>query len=224
MTYLPYAGIGSQKTPTHIQSIMRNIGAHLAAHGWTLRSGGANGADTAFEVGVDDYLSTQRNYGGAHYQQQKEIYLPWAGFNNNPSQLYPRNIPFSDEEIAISMGHHPAWGKCSPSAKLMHQRNLRQMIGHQSVCGENVQVSKFVVCWTEGGQMKGGTSQALRIAKALNVPIFNLGKPINEQELETMILEIEKRQIKFKKEATDAETARATPAGEGDVRQAGEPV
>jgi hypothetical protein len=198
MTYLPYAGIGSRSTPTHIQSIMRHIGSHLASQGWTLRSGGANGADTAFEVGADDQSTVMG------ILPRTEIYLPWAGFNNNPSPLYPRNIPFSDEEIAISMGHHPAWDKCSPSARIMHQRNLRQMIGHQSVCGDTVQVSKFVVCWTEGGKMIGGTSQALRLAKALQVPVINLGQAINEGDLEAMVREIDALQNQFKKEATDA--------------------
>jgi hypothetical protein len=32
----------------------------------------------------------------------------------------------------------------------------------------------FVVCWTTGGKISGGTGQALRIAKDLSIPIFNL--------------------------------------------------
>lgn len=41
MTYLPYAGIGSRKTPEAILRLMWLIGATLAANGFTLRSGGA---------------------------------------------------------------------------------------------------------------------------------------------------------------------------------------
>lgn len=188
MTYLTYTGIGSRNTPTHIQAIMRHIGAFLASEGWILRSGGANGADTAFEQGLDRVALRPR----------KEIYLPWVGFNNNPSPLHPRDYPFSDEEIAISAGHHPAWDRCSPSAKLMHQRNLRQIIGHPSVCGEHVQASKFVVCWTENGLMKGGTSQALRIAVAIGIPIINLGLATNPAELEALVLEVDSLQSQFK--------------------------
>jgi len=218
MTYLAYAGIGSRSTPTHIQSVMRRLAHHLASEGWILRSGGANGADTAFEVGVDDFLQAQRSHGGAHFQQQKEIYLPWVGFNDNPSQLYPGRIPFSNEEIKISSYYHPAWNKCSPSAKLLHQRNLRQIIGHQSVCGEAVQLSKFVVCWTEGGQLSGGTSQALRLARAYHVPVFNLGKANTFDEVEEMVSRIHDIQRKIKEKVINAEKARAISAGEGNVQ------
>src|SRR3569833_2811219 len=132
MTYLAYAGVGSQETPTHIQVIMRHVGAYLASEGWTLRSGGANGADTAFEQGVNDFYTTTTTnepIGPWPLMPLKEIYLPWVGFNNNPSQLHPRNHPFSQQEMDLSAQLHPAWDKCSPSAKLMHQRNLRQMVG-----------------------------------------------------------------------------------------------
>ena len=48
-----YAGIGSTKTPKHIQEIMTEIARLLEIQRYTLRSGGATGADTAFENGVN---------------------------------------------------------------------------------------------------------------------------------------------------------------------------
>ena len=198
MSYLAYTGIGSRSTPSHILDIMRNLGAHLASEGWTLRSGGAHGADTAFEVGVDDYLQVIPNKGGGHYQQYKEIYLPWAGFNDHPSNLHPRNIPFSDHEQEFASSHHPAWNRCSPSAKLLHTRNVRQLLGHQSICGDQVQMSRFVICWTPGGRLEGGTAQALRIANALNIPIFNLGSNWTFQTLEDQVNAIQNLQRRIK--------------------------
>jgi len=44
---------------------MRRCATRLELLGYTLRSGGANGADTAFEEGCC----------------RKELYLPWPGFN-----------------------------------------------------------------------------------------------------------------------------------------------
>lgn len=191
MTYLAYAGIGSQKTPTHIQVIMRHLGAYLCSEGWTLRSGGANGADTAFEQGAD-----MQNLGAS--VRYKEIYLPWVGFNNNPSSLHPRNIPFTEQEMDLSAKFHPAWNKCSHSAKLLHQRNLRQMVGCEAIAGATVLASKFVVCWTEGGKITGGTGQALRIASACDIPIINLGRATNAAELEQLVLQVDKLQGEFK--------------------------
>lgn len=186
--YLAYTGIGARDTPIQILNTMRHLSTHLAQAGWTLRSGGAVGADAAFEVG----------------SSAKEIYLPWLGYNNNQSTLHPGNIPFSQDEIDIAASHHPNWGKCSSGARKMHQRNLRQLVGHQSVCGEHVQLSKFVICWTERGNIEGGTGQTLRMAKALNIPIFNLGGPISPKGMETLILEIEVLQQKIVREAKQA--------------------
>ena len=49
MTYLPYAGISSRKTPDAALQRLHRISAVLASHRFILRSGGA---DTAFEQGA----------------------------------------------------------------------------------------------------------------------------------------------------------------------------
>jgi predicted Rossmann fold nucleotide-binding protein DprA/Smf involved in DNA uptake len=43
-----YAGIGSRETPKEVLKSMTNYAKELSATGWVLRSGGADGADTAF--------------------------------------------------------------------------------------------------------------------------------------------------------------------------------
>jgi hypothetical protein len=50
--YMKYfAGIGSRKTPNHILEIMEQISEKFTSKEYTLRSGGALGADQAFERG-----------------------------------------------------------------------------------------------------------------------------------------------------------------------------
>ena len=181
-----YAGVGSRETPEHILNIMHHIGAYLATQGWVLRSGAANGADASFEEGA------------LHVEGETEIYLPWRGFNNHTSELHPGKYPFSSKEKQFSAKFHPAWDKCSPSARLLHQRNTRIMLGLEAVHGEMVQASKFVLCWTPGGQLKGGTAQALRIATALNIPIINLGSATTAQELEALVLKVDELQAQLK--------------------------
>ena len=46
-----YTGIGSRETPHHILTLMTEIANILDNIGYTLRSGGADGADTAFALG-----------------------------------------------------------------------------------------------------------------------------------------------------------------------------
>lgn len=64
---------------------------------------------------------------------------------------------------------HPAWDRCSDIAKALHARNSLVMLGDWL----DKPVS-FVVCWTPDGAVTGGTGQALRIATAYGIPVFNL--------------------------------------------------
>ena len=72
------------------------------------------------------------------------------------------------------------------------------MLGLEAVHGEMVQASKFVVCWTPQGLLKGGTAQALRIATAMNIPIINLGTATTAQELEALVLKVDELQAELK--------------------------
>lgn len=156
-----YTGIGSLSTPEDTQILMRIIAKQLAESGWLLRSGHADGSDLAFEMGciMGD---------GA-----KEIYLPWKGFNkapqNHPDYIVVRPTP---ELHDFSASFHPCWKACTQAAKLLHMRNGLQMLGIQ---GE--EPTDMVVCWTPNGKRTGGTGQALRIAEAYEIPIFDLALP-----------------------------------------------
>lgn len=181
-----YAGIGTHKnTPPYILEIMTHIASHLGTHGWTLRSGAAYECDTAFEFGSD------------RVNGLKEIYLPWFGYNNSKSPYSPKFYPFSEEEKLFTSRFHPAWSKCSPSARLLHTRNTRILLGSEAIHGDIVQPVKFVVAHTDKGLVQGGTGQGLRIAKALNIPIVNLGEAKSNKELEDLVNQIQKLQEYF---------------------------
>jgi hypothetical protein len=148
-----YCGVGSRQTPSNILCLMTDIAKELASKGWLLRSGGADGADTAFELGAD-----QLN--GA-----KEIFLPWPYFNKNKSQLH--TVP--DKAIEIAAEIHPAWNKLSRGAKLLHGRNVMQVLGE--TLDDPVEV---LVCWTPYGRSVGGTRTAIILAEQHKVKIVNL--------------------------------------------------
>ena len=50
MATLTYAGIGARATPGAVLADMTVMAGWLARTGWHLSSGGANGADAAFET------------------------------------------------------------------------------------------------------------------------------------------------------------------------------
>lgn len=148
-----YAGIGSRETPVKILALMQDVAAHLAGKGYVLRSGAAAGADSAFETGCD-------RVGGA-----KEIYLPWKGFNGHVSTLFS----ITPEALNLAERHHPAWERLSDNGKLLIARDGYQVLGSKLD-----DPARFVVCWTKGARVVGGTGQALRLALSKGVPVLNL--------------------------------------------------
>lgn len=161
-----YAGIGSRETPENLLDIMIHIGATLAKAGWLLRSGAANGADTAFESGCDQSRGA------------KEIFLPWRYYNQSRSPYYQP----SDKAFDIAAEFHPAWSKLSDSVMKLHARNVHIMLGEH--CDTPVDM---VICWTPEGRVQGGTGQALRMADGYNIPVFNLALDKNWQLLEQFV-------------------------------------
>jgi hypothetical protein len=150
-----YTGIGARRTPGAILHAMVGVAEYMARQGHTLRSGGAQGADRAFEIGAD--------YKGIG---NKEIYLPWKGFQNNNSPLHI----VRQEAADVAALFHPAWDRLSDAGKRLMARNSYQMLGTDLRTK-----SDLVICWTPGGEVVGGTGQALRMAHYYNIPIFNLG-------------------------------------------------
>lgn len=150
-----YAGIGSRKTPPNALKIFYQLGATLAEKGFILRSGHAAGADQSFEDGCDSSNG------------KKEIYLPWKGFNNSYSDLYDISV----EAYNLANNFHPAFRQQSIGVQKLLARDGYQVLGLNlnDPC-------KMIICYTEFGKLKGGTSQAIRIAKAYNIPVFNLGE------------------------------------------------
>lgn len=161
-----YTGIGSRETPQEYLDMFERMGIWLGLRGGILRSGGANGADSAFERGVDRLKEVHPEL------SKKEIYLPWKGFNNNNSPLYT----IDHNAIVIAQNIHPNWDKLSSSVKKLMARNTYQIIGLDNT------LSDFVVCYTPNGDKIGGTSQAIRLAEQYDIPIFNAGKYENSKD------------------------------------------
>ena len=141
---------------------MEEIAFCLAKEGWTLRSGGAPGADTAFEKGAYRGMDVEL------FEPWPEIYLPWPDFNNHP--MGPDFVTPAQWTFNIAAQFHPAWYRLKPAGKLFHARNVHQVLGPT----ENSTKSKFIICWTKDSKGGGGTGQAIRIAKAHNIPIYDL--------------------------------------------------
>ena len=149
-----YAGIGSRQTPPELLRQMGALAFALDLKGYTLRSGGADGADSAFE---EETLL-----------QCPEIFLPWRGFNGRKNGIVLSG-KVEAQAALIAKEFHPAWDRLSQGAKKLHTRNVYQILGQ-----DLRSPAAFVICWTKDGKATGGTGQAIRIADANHVSVFNL--------------------------------------------------
>lgn len=151
-----YAGIGSRKTPRNICEAMTRLASSLWERSWLLRSGGAKGADQAFEKGT-----------AYPYMQ---IFLPWDGYEGQHADGKGFIVPdYSRKREIIAEEFHPDWRVCSPGVRAMHMRNVCQVLGEDCETPADM-----VICWTIGGRAGGGTGQAIRIARGFNIPVFDL--------------------------------------------------
>ena len=169
MNEMYYAGIGSREIPEEIKALFETIGYELAKLGFVLRSGAANGSDSAFENGCNKVSS------------KKEIWLPWKGFNGSDS----KNIVCDPRAFAVAKLFHPNWEALSDAAKKLMARNSHQILGKEL---NREIISSFVVCYTKNGAGAGGTGQAIRIARHYGIPIFDAGGAADLNKFEKEVL------------------------------------
>jgi len=158
-----YAGIGARATPPEVLRLMTQLAGRMESDGWRLRSGGARGADAAFEAGVAD-------------PSKRAIYLPGASFNQrvagSSGYIDSTRLPGWEQALETVAQYHPAPERLSPFARDLMARNAMQVMGPNMD-----RPADLVVAYTPGGEVVGGTGQALRMAGALGIPIRNLGDP-----------------------------------------------
>lgn len=155
-----FTGVGSRVIPGNIFSLLGSIGILLRNNNWICRTGTARGSDAAFRA---SYETRPTNL---------EVYAPEDILNNK----------FGNADLAKSIvrNYHPCYDRIqSEFSKALLARNVYQVLG-----SDLNTPSEIVFCYTENGEIKGGTSIVLRIAQHYGIPIVNLGNP---KHLKTII-------------------------------------
>ena len=165
-----FTGIGSRETPKDVLDIMRKICKKMVLNGWTLRSGGADGADEYCAYGWGDAYSED------HTVPIAEIYLPWEGFNGLYSTshncIWVNDTKMQTNAHKILERIHPAYDKLTRGPLALHTRNCYQVLGSTLSVP-----SKTVLAYAKTdheGNPQGGTATAINLAKKFNIPIRNL--------------------------------------------------
>ena len=144
-----YTGVGSRNCPKSIIDLMTAIAKKLEGNGFTLRSGGALGADQAFESGTTQAAIYKAEHATpAAMKIAAQFHPVWHKCSEYARKLHGRNT------------FQVLGGKLNnPSTFLM--------CWTQDGC----------VTHATRTIKTGGTGTALSIADYYNVPIFNLGRP-----------------------------------------------
>lgn len=186
MPELHYAGIGSRVTPNDVCRLMSRLSARLEQLGFILRSGGAVGADIAFEQGISD-------------PRRMKIYRPYDEYGEEDLTLMAEHIEMFHPKPWTLEGRRSTRGDGSwSSVRRLMGRNTFQILGTTAEQRARVPASSFVICWTQDGAelpletsaSTGGTGQAIKIAAHYEVPVFNLAREGAMERLAAEVLRL----------------------------------
>ena len=135
---------------------MKLQGKLLAQKGYVLRSGGARGADSAFEMGCDSVSG------------KKQI---WSTCNSHEWKRHGWVV-----DIVSKACWEKPFLSMKPYIQELIGRNTYQLYGDPDLFEDCIK-SAFVLYWSEpkyGENCSGGTRYAIRMAIAAGIPCFNL--------------------------------------------------
>lgn len=166
-----YAGIGSRKTPANVLAVMSDVAKYLQGLGYTLYSGGAKGADTAFSNGVTDRTA-------------KTIFTA-------------SDVQLDEKAKTIAREVHPNPSALSDVAVNLMARNTYQIMGADldspvdfvlawTPNGET-KASDRVYHGKDDPKNTGGTGQAIAIASIKGIPVINMANPNWKAQLKEVI-------------------------------------
>jgi hypothetical protein len=161
------AGIGSRQTPKYILDWMAEMGAELVRQGWTVVSGNADGADSAWARGANSVDPAKL-----------ELWLAWKTkrglVEGNDVRVFCE-LPKEEQEryIDIVRKLHPAWQYVSDNAALLLGRNAKII--------EKVEVVFGYTPFKD----RGGTMMGYKLAEQWDIPHFDVA----EAELRQKLLE-----------------------------------
>jgi hypothetical protein len=172
VTMRAIAGIGSTKTPPEAGTLLTEIiRAHVDA-GFILYSGGAAGADAYCESGAGD--AKRIFYGNARHKQGDR-------YESIPARD-ARHILVTDGRVAdkaaeimastLDAAHWQNIVAKGPFVQNLFRRNTFQVLGP-----DLRHPVELVVCWAppdRDGSVRGGTKGAVRLARRLSIPVYNI--------------------------------------------------
>jgi len=169
------ACVGSRAITASEENLLQCIGEQLVRSGWTVHSGGAQGADQAFAKGAARALAARASGGLV-------IHLPWVSYERaaansavalSAGRAELDTVPFTADERALALSEHPAPDRLTAGGVTLMTRNVR-IIFPAGLAAPPVQLVVALPSNKPGG---GGTGHALRLATRFQIAIHDLRSP-----------------------------------------------
>ena len=150
-----YTGVGSRKTPIEIMAAMSAIAVKLGSLCWTLRSGGAAGADSAFQSGAELSHIYLAGHATAEAMEISARFHPaWHRCSDYAKNLHARNaFQILGRNLKTPSRFLICW---TPDGCITHATRTIET---------------------------GGTGTAISIADHYGVEVFNLARPEHLERL-----------------------------------------
>lgn len=163
-----YTGVGSRSTPVWCRFFMEDVASAMANDKYVLRSGSAQGADSAFELGCDKVCGAGN------------IYVPWGGFGTGKANMFKDYHILTGKqfetarEFLLEKKIIPHFDNMKEPAQKLHARNYLQVVGHW----DKIIPSKVLFYFAEHdwvtGEPLGGTRTAVLLGQEFDIPCYNL--------------------------------------------------
>ena len=174
-----YTGVGSRDITQEEYHLLKQIGTRMSELDYWLRSGAADGSDSAFQH-------------GACYDQEikTEIWIPWPSFQIDLQRSTPYVDYHSLTEDLFSVARQfyldkkiiPWFDNMTRGPQALHARNYYQVVGFPS---ENNISKVCIYCADESkkGEVAGGTRSAVMVARYYGIPTYNIRIKEQKEEL-----------------------------------------
>jgi hypothetical protein len=164
--YRPYAATGNKEMPESFKPLIQRIGRNLEKAGYMLRTGGMEGLEDVIEKSAT----------------KLELHLPFKDFDGKNSKF----TYTSDFVKGIAKMFHTSFDTLKPVVQTFLAKNVRLVLGK-----DGKSPALFLVVWTEDGAetaaektfKTGNSGNAIAIANAIKIPVFNLVRPDAERRL-----------------------------------------
>jgi hypothetical protein len=174
--------VGSRDITILEAKIARYIGETLARNNYGMRSGLADGSDIHFYRGFISEIGTEVN-------NRFQMFMPrfyFKSFRHDGVSFYSiTEMDIYLESIEIASTIHPRWTACQEWVKLLHARNIPQVLGPDLkspsvyLITPNKEISP--------GRCKGGTNTAFNLAFKRNIPILSYHGLTTKDEIDNLL-------------------------------------